>query len=511
MNIYQVLGISPTKDKKVIRKAYAGLIRKYHPEEHPEKWKEIHDAYMVAMQRADEDRPLHEELKPQRKEQKPEREEPKPQCEEPKPQQEEQKPQREEPKPQCEEPKPQQEEQKPQREEQKPQHEEQKSQEKAAGVHRKSESRRVKPKWPEPEEDLFGNLEELTETAKKERQEERQSQLKAAIEQLNTLCEPKKLQFLQWQEFFGKEEYQWAVRQGEFLYELANRLRGHVMGRRLYRFLLDQIQTIENYNRSVNEIPKKQGAYDAYRMVRMELETGYWRAVRIKINRAGVHAWFSRVIKSIICDMKALMPHFRLLLIEFGVVILIMILICIDTSYEVKQTVDRDPVGEYYENIFPDQMTENILKMLDLMNTEQKTELLKMGEPIADGIYVLGNEEQVRLGISAIVMENKTVAEDRERDVPSCEVKVVSDPKGYAFEIQTQEEEKLILYCDPEKLTGCRSVDIYYDGKNGYVKYGNRLQNEEQESERYVHETLGYPVFFVSPGEKICVMPVGDE
>lgn len=474
MDIYQVLGISPTRDKKIIRKAYAGLIRKYHPEEHPEKWKEIHDAYMVAMQRADEDRPLHEEPKPQRKEQKPQREEPK-----------------------------------PQREEQKPQQQEQNPQEKNAEVRRKSENRKGETK--QPEEDLFGNLEKLTETAKKEQQEERQRQLKTAIEQLNTLCEPKKLQFLQWQEFFGKEEYQWAVRQGEFLYELANRLRGHVMGRRLYRFLLDQIQTIENYNRSVNEIPKKQGAYDAYRMVRMELETGYRRAVRIKINRAGVHAWFSRVIKSIICDMKALMPHFRLLLIEFGVVILIMILICIDTSYEVKQTVDRDPVEEYYENIFPDQMTENILKMLDLMNTEQKTELLKMGEPIADGIYVLGNEEQVRLGISAIVMENKTVAEDRERDVPSCEVKVVSDPKGYAFEIQTQEEEKLILYCDPEKLTGCRSVDIYYDGKNGYVKYGNRLQNEEQESERYVHETLGYPVFFVSPGEKICVMPVGDE
>lgn len=475
MDIYQVLGISPTRDKKIIRKAYAGLIRKYHPEEHPEKWKEIHDAYTIAMQRADQEEvPAVSISKPKNEEQRPQREE-----------------------------------QKPQHEEQTPQQQEQNPQEKNAEVRRKSENRKDETK--QPEEDLFGNLEKLTETAKKEQQEERQRQLKTAIEQLNTLCEPKKLQFLQWQEFFGKEEYQWAVRQGEFLYELANRLRGHVMGRRLYRFLLDQIQTIENYNRSVNEIPKKQGAYDAYRMVRMELETGYRRAVRIKINRVGVHAWFSRVIKSIICDMKALMPHFRLLLIEFGVVILIMILICIDTSYEVKQTVDRDPVEEYYENIFPDQMTENILKMLDLMNTEQKTELLKMGEPIADGIYVLGNEEQVRLGISAIVMENKTVAEDRERDVPSCEVKVVSNPKGYAFEIQTQEEEKLILYCDPEKLTGCRSVDIYYDGKNGYVKYGNRLQNEEQESERYVHETLGYPVFFVSPGEKICVMPVGDE
>lgn len=475
MDIYQVLGISPTKDKKVIRKAYAGLIRKYHPEEHPEKWKEIHDAYMVAMQRADQEEvPAVSISKPKNEEQRPQREE-----------------------------------QKPQHEEQTPQQQEQNPQEKNAEVRRKSENRKGETK--QPEEDLFGNLEKLTETAKKEQQEERQRQLKTAIEQLNTLCEPKKLQFLQWQEFFGKEEYQWAVRQGEFLYELANRLRGHVMGRRLYRFLLDQIQTIENYNRSVNEIPKKQGAYDAYRMVRMELETGYRRAVRIKINRAGVHAWFSRVIKSIICDMKALMPHFRLLLIEFGVVILIMILICIDTSSEVDQMVDREYVEEYYANIFPDEMTENILKMLDLMNTDQKTELLKMGEPIADGIYVLGNEEQVRLGISAIVMENKTVAEDRERDVPSCEVKVLSDPNGYAFEVQAQEEEKLILYCDPEKLTGCRSADIYYDGKNGYVKYGNRLQNEEQESDRYVHEALGYPVFFVVPGEKICVMPMEDE
>lgn len=455
MDIYQVLGISPTRDKKIIRKAYAGLIRKYHPEEHPEKWKEIHDAYMVAMQRADQEEvPAVSISKPKNEEQRPQREE-----------------------------------QKPQHEEQTPQQQEQNPQEKNAEVRRKSENRKGETK--QPEEDLFGNLEELTETAKKERQEERQSQLKAAIEQLHALCKPKKLQFLQWKEFFRKEEYQWAVRQGEFLYELANCLKGHVMGRRLYHFLLEQIQIIENDNRVSGEVPKRQGAYDAYRMVRMELETNYQR------NHPAVQ--------------KILL--FVLLLAIAGTVLFSFKWKAgkADRQSEADQMVDKEYVEEYYENIFPDQMTENILKMLDLMNTEQKTELLKMGEPIADGIYVLGNEEQVRLGISAIVMENKTVAEDRERDVPSCEVKVVSDPKGYAFEIQTQEEEKLILYCDPEKLTGCRSVDIYYDGKNGYVKYGNRLQNEEQESERYVHETLGYPVFFVSPGEKICVMPVGDE
>lgn len=455
MDIYQVLGISPTRDKKIIRKAYAGLIRKYHPEEHPEKWKEIHDAYTIAMQRADQEEvPAVSISKPKNEEQRSQREE-----------------------------------QKPQHEEQTPQQQEQNPQEKNAEVRRKSENRKGETK--QPEEDLFGNLEKLTETAKKERQEERQSQLKAAIEQLHALCKPKKLQFLQWKEFFRKEEYQWAVRQGEFLYELANCLKGHAMGRRLYHFLLEQIQIIENDNRVSGEVPKRQGAYDAYRMVRMELETNYQR------NHPAVQ--------------KILL--FVLLLAIAGTVLFSFKWKAgkADRQSEADQMVDREYVEEYYENIFPDQMTENILKMLDLMNTEQKTELLKMGEPIADGIYVLGNEEQVRLGISAIVMENKTVAEDRERDVPSCEVKVVSDPKGYAFEIQTQEEEKLILYCDPEKLTGCRSVDIYYDGKNGYVKYGNRLQNEEQESERYVHETLGYPVFFVSPGEKICVMPVGDE
>lgn len=455
MDIYQVLGISPTRDKKIIRKAYAGLIRKYHPEEHPEKWKEIHDAYTIAMQRADQEEvPAVSISKPKNEEQRPQREE-----------------------------------QKPQHEEQTPQQQEQNPQEKNAEVRRKSENRKGETK--QPEEDLFGNLEKLTETAKKEQQEERQRQLKTAIEQLNTLCEPKKLQFLQWQEFFGKEEYQWAVRQGEFLYELANCLKGHVMGRRLYHFLLEQIQIIENDNRVSGEVPKRQGAYDAYRMVRMELETNYQR------NHPAVQKILLFVL--LLAIAGAVLFSFKW---KAGKA---------DRQSEADQMVDREYVEEYYENIFPDQMTENILKMLDLMNTEQKTELLKMGEPIADGIYVLGNEEQVRLGISAIVMENKTVAEDRERDVPSCEVKVVSDPKGYAFEIQTQEEEKLILYCDPEKLTGCRSVDIYYDGKNGYVKYGNRLQNEEQESERYVHETLGYPVFFVSPGEKICVMPVGDE
>lgn len=35
---FKVLGIEPTSDKKQIKKVYAKLAARYHPEEYPEKW-----------------------------------------------------------------------------------------------------------------------------------------------------------------------------------------------------------------------------------------------------------------------------------------------------------------------------------------------------------------------------------------------------------------------------------------------------------------------------------------
>ncbi|MBP5554904.1 MAG: J domain-containing protein [Lachnospiraceae bacterium] len=44
---YRILGIEPGSDIKEVKKAYASLIKQYHPEEHPEEWKKIHDAYTL--------------------------------------------------------------------------------------------------------------------------------------------------------------------------------------------------------------------------------------------------------------------------------------------------------------------------------------------------------------------------------------------------------------------------------------------------------------------------------
>ena len=49
MNCFTVLGIEPTTEKKKIKKAYAAKSREFHPEEHPEEFQRIHDAYEEAL------------------------------------------------------------------------------------------------------------------------------------------------------------------------------------------------------------------------------------------------------------------------------------------------------------------------------------------------------------------------------------------------------------------------------------------------------------------------------
>lgn len=49
MNAWEILRIEPTSDKKEIKKAYARLLKQYHPEENPEKFKKIQAAYQQCL------------------------------------------------------------------------------------------------------------------------------------------------------------------------------------------------------------------------------------------------------------------------------------------------------------------------------------------------------------------------------------------------------------------------------------------------------------------------------
>lgn len=51
---YEILGVEKGADKKTIKQAYAKLVKQYHPEDNPEEWKRIHDAYELVMKIASE-------------------------------------------------------------------------------------------------------------------------------------------------------------------------------------------------------------------------------------------------------------------------------------------------------------------------------------------------------------------------------------------------------------------------------------------------------------------------
>ncbi len=49
MNIWELLDIAPTTDKKAIRRAYAARSKVFHPEEKPEEFRQLYEAYQAAL------------------------------------------------------------------------------------------------------------------------------------------------------------------------------------------------------------------------------------------------------------------------------------------------------------------------------------------------------------------------------------------------------------------------------------------------------------------------------
>lgn len=58
---FHLLGIEVTKDKKLIKKAYAAKVKLCHPEEQPEEWARLHEAYQAALKYAQTPEEFREE------------------------------------------------------------------------------------------------------------------------------------------------------------------------------------------------------------------------------------------------------------------------------------------------------------------------------------------------------------------------------------------------------------------------------------------------------------------
>ena len=51
-DFWKILEIAPTTDRSVIKQAYAALAKKYHPEQYPEEFLNLRNAYEAAMEYA---------------------------------------------------------------------------------------------------------------------------------------------------------------------------------------------------------------------------------------------------------------------------------------------------------------------------------------------------------------------------------------------------------------------------------------------------------------------------
>ena len=56
---YAVLRIEPGCTQEEIKEAYAALSRQYHPEEYPEEFQQIHDAYRMLRRREQRHHTIH--------------------------------------------------------------------------------------------------------------------------------------------------------------------------------------------------------------------------------------------------------------------------------------------------------------------------------------------------------------------------------------------------------------------------------------------------------------------
>ena len=538
MNVFEILEIEPTEDKKKIKKAYASLARKYHPEEQPEKWKEIHDAYTMAMRIADGEENVSFFLEkdtswegsqdrqnvtiPRAPEQEVNQIVAKhlEKIEKRKQQAQEEQQVRER----------QQEAQERQRQEEQRREEDRKKRERKSSERKQTES---EPENEQEMEDVFDNLSQYAETARQRQREEGQKQLEAAKREVALLCQKKKAKRKDWQNFFRKEEYQWAVCQGEFLYYWAECLETCRIDKKLYLFLKQQIGMIEQYQKNMQIIWEKKGLLGPCETVRMKLGSACEREIL-------------RQKRSIPKIAAAVIVVATLLLLPYGTIRQVWV----QKSEEEEITVSVEP-SLPQPQVQQQSVWEKSFTVLGMMEAETQEKLLQTATPVAEGVYVLGDMYEMGENLLEVTgaeksgkipdepdtenqsMENQTTQNQNAGNPTETEEGQTSQqseywlekvsptdglPDGYAFLISATEQKEVAIWCEPEVLTGTGQVSVYYFDGNNCSKFleSNAWSSGGITGERYWHEFAGGILFYgetstTETDEEYPIVIVGEE
>lgn len=237
-NPYDILGIDRDADKKIIKKAYAELVKQYHPEEHPEEWKRIHDAYEQAMEQVSAKKQKVSVLVPQEAVEQEKDLTNTVKVLEPK----------EAPNTPTETPE----------------------------VQAQPQMQSLSAEQQDKLEDIFGDVEKVVHEQLEEQQKSDQKKIDRELQTIRQLTKKKRLRFPdEWMDFFSRRNLLPIISQRDFLMGMGDCLTSKMIDDEVYVYLRAQIERIADYLKRNNvNLTEPDSEMDAVRYVRDRLEKG---------------------------------------------------------------------------------------------------------------------------------------------------------------------------------------------------------------------------------------------
>lgn len=466
MNAFEILGIEPTQDKKTIKKAYAVLVKKYHPEEDMQKWQEIHEAYHNALEWAEgRNYPTKTAAASGGI-----------------------------------------------------------LEESTDEVFRQQISRPIKetgtlsaevdePEGADVEEreeaelnNLFDNLGELTAALKTEKIEQEKRKLQKALAVLDQMERYHRLGYEDWKELFSGEEYQQAMSQSAFLYRWSEILEKMTIDKKLYQLMIGKVKSIAQNQDGNEQTAETVGLIEPVELTEMKIRAAYNRyrgkqkkkykfvaiAILILTNVIKIHEW----------KEEQEWKKYMLNSLENPY----------DPGEEAKKVV--------YSEISLETMTDTdmllagaswdgLAKFLMRADGEILSIVLPHTQTLGPGVLVLGEEFEIEKALQSEKDEEGTGnIENRYELIPlslpfdnqiQIGEEIINLPgKTVRFAICTEgEADRVLLWVDPKEMGFEKGCEIYcFDGEN-YQKAVEKGSAYRTQEEIFFYDVLTYQVLCV--------------
>ena len=458
MNVFEILGIEPTQDKKTIKKAYAALVKKYHPEEDMLKWQEIHEAYQNALEWAEgrncltkaaasggipeenTDEVFSQQISRPTKE---------------------------------------------------------------TGT-LSAEADELEGADVEEQEEaelnnLFDNLGELTAALKTEKIEQEKRKLQKALAVLDQMERYHKLGYEDWKELFSGEEYQQAMSQSAFLYRWSEILEKMTIDKKLYQLMVGKLKGIARHQDDNEQTAETVGLIEPVELTEMKIRAAYNRYRRKQKKRY-------KIVAIAILILTRVVP----VTIEWA-----------SGEYKVKREIEnlirngKGASGKYSLDtvleldLYAAEMSlESLAYLLMRSDEEILARVLPYTNTIEPGVLVLGKDFKIRQALKKN-KAGKADSVENEYEMVRLSLPVTNQiqigeesidlPNGTInFAVRTENSyDSVLLWIDPKEMGFEKGCEIYcFDGEN-YQKAVEKGSAYRTQEEIYFYDVLTYQVLCI--------------